>query len=152
MKEKLAVQMYTLRNHTETAADLRMCFERISAMGYTTVQLSGIKCMNGDSPDVTGADAKEMMDEFGLKCIATHRPWDNLIQNLDEEIAYHKTIDCDFAAIGGIPQAEYESTHDGYRQWIEDAQPVIEGLKKEGIRFGHHNHSPEFFCTCDFLG
>lgn len=145
MKEKLAVQMFTLRNHTETAADLMKCFQRISAMGYSAVQLSGIRCMNGDQPEVTGADVKEMMEETGLTCIATHRKWDDFVGNLEAEIAYHKTIDCDFAAIGGIPQSAYPSTLDGYRQWIEDAQPVIEGLKQEGIRFGHHNHSREFF-------
>ncbi len=145
MKEKLAVQMFTLRNHTASAEELRSSFQRIAAMGYRAVQLSGIKCMNGENPEVSGPMVKEMMDEVGLSCIATHRPWDALVENLDEEIAYHKIIDCDFAAIGGIPQHSYESTYDGYRKWLEDAQPVIEGLKKEGIRFGHHNHSREFF-------
>jgi sugar phosphate isomerase/epimerase len=145
MLDKLAVQMYTLRDHTTTAADLATTLQRIAAMGYPAVQLSAVACMNGEAPEVSAAAAKQMLDDNGLRCIATHRSWDDLTTKLDQEIAFHKTLDCDYAAIGGIPSPRYETTYDGYRRWIDDARPIIEGLKAEGIRFGHHNHSKEFY-------
>lgn len=145
MKEKLAVQMFTLRDHTKTAKDLADSLRRVSEMGYTAVQLSAIRCMSGESPEVSAADAKKMLDDHGLKCIATHRSFDNLKNNLNQEIDFHKTLDCDFAAIGGIPGDAYGDTYDGYRKWLTEARPVIDGLKAEGILFGHHNHAREFY-------
>ncbi len=146
MISKLAVQMFTLRDFTKTRKDLETTLKRCADMGYKAVQMSAIGCMGGDNPEVSAADAKAILDENGLKCIATHRAWGPLMNDLDSEIEFHKTLDCDYAAIGGIDPEEYESTYEGYRLWLAHAKPVIEGLKAEGIRFGHHNHSREFFC------
>jgi sugar phosphate isomerase/epimerase len=145
MKNKLAVQLFTLRDFVQTPSDLATTLQRISKMGYPAVQLSAVACMNGDSPEVSAADAKKMLDDSNLRCIATHRSWDNLRERLDEEIAFHKTLDCDYLAIGTVPAEPYGPSYDGYRRWLDDAQPIIEGLKTEGIRFGHHNHSREFY-------
>jgi sugar phosphate isomerase/epimerase len=144
MKEKLAVQLFTLRDFTKTADDFANTLKRVAAMGYPAVQLSAVGCMSGDSP-VSPAAAKAMLDDCNLRCIATHRAWESLRNQLDEEIAYHKALDCDYCAIGSIPATAYAPTYDGYRRWLDDARPVIAGLKAEGIRFGHHNHSREFF-------
>jgi sugar phosphate isomerase/epimerase len=65
------------------------------------------------------------------------------MNDTEKEIAFHQALDCDFAAIGGIPK-DYGRTLEGYRQFLADAGPVIARLKKAGIRFGHHNHAHEF--------
>lgn len=144
MKEKLAVQLFTVRDFTKSAGELAVTLRRIAGIGYPAVQLSAVGCMSGASPEVSAADAKTMLDDHNLRCIATHRSWDDLRSRLDEEIAFHRTLACDYCAIGSIP-ATYGPTYDGYRRWLDDARPVIEGLKAAGIRFGHHNHSREFY-------
>ncbi len=143
-QDKLAVQMYTVREFTRTAGNLAGTLRKISEIGYTAVQMSAVGAMNGENPEVSAKEARRMLDDNGLKCIATHRPWTALMNNIDQEIEFHKTIDCDFAAIGGIPGDGYGDTPEGYRRWVEDARGVIASLKKAGIRFGHHNHSKEF--------
>jgi len=145
MKEKLAVQLFTLRDFTLTADDFAKTLQRVAAIGYPAVQLSAVGCMGGESPSVSPELAKTMLDDAGLRCIATHRAWDSLRNHLDEEITYHKKLDCGYCAIGTIPKDTYAPTYDGYRRWLDDARPIIAGLKAEGIRFGHHNHSREFF-------
>ncbi|MFP4674144.1 MAG: sugar phosphate isomerase/epimerase family protein [Opitutales bacterium] len=142
MASKLAVQMFTLREHTKTAKDLATSLKRVADMGYPAVQMSAIGAMNGDNPEVDAATARKMLDDNGLKCIATHRPWPRLVDHVDEEIEFHKTLGCDYVAIGGAP---CENSYEGYRKWLEETRPVIENLKNAGIRFGHHNHSHEFF-------
>lgn len=144
-KDKLAVQMFTLRDYTDTWDNLATTLQKVAAMGYPAIQLSAIGCMNGEAAEASASQAKQILDDTNLRCIATHRSWDNLRERLDEEIAFHKILDCDYCAIGTIPLATYTPTYDGYRRWLEEAQPIIEGLKAEGIRFGHHNHSREFF-------
>lgn len=143
MKAKVAVQMYTVREFTKTAADLADTLKKCSDIGYTGAQFSAVACMNGDAPEVSAAEARKMLDDTGIKCIATHRPWDALMNQTEKEIEFHQTLGCDFAAIGGIPK-EYARTLDGYRKFLDDARPVIAKLKAAGIRFGHHNHSHEF--------
>lgn len=143
MGAKLAVQMFTLREHTKTRDDFAASLEAIAGIGYPAVQLSAVGCMNGESPEVDAAEAKKLLDANGLTCIATHRPFPALLNQTDEEIEFHKTLACDYVAIGGIPQ-EYGHTAEGYRRWLEDAHQVVAKLKAAGIRFGHHNHAREF--------
>ena len=143
MANHLAVQLYTLRDHLKTAADFQTSMERIAAMGYTAVQLSAVGAMNGDNPELDAAQARKILDDNGLKCIATHRSWEQLCDDTDKEIEFHQTLGCDFTAIGGIPPAYKEEGADGYRRFCDDAAPVIAKLKASGVRFGYHNHAFE---------
>jgi sugar phosphate isomerase/epimerase len=140
---KLAVQLYTVREFTKTAKDLAETLAKVAKMGYPAVQFSAVGCMNGEKPEVSAKDARKMLDDNGLACIATHRGWADLMAKTDQEISFHKELGCDYAAIGGIPK-DYGQTADGYRRWLADAKPVVAKLKAAGIRFGHHNHSHEF--------
>ncbi len=143
MSSKLAVQMYTVREFTKTAADLAETLKKIAAMGYPAVQMSAVGAMSGEHPAVSAAEGRRLLDGHGLKCIATHRNWTALMNDTEREIDFHHALGCDFAAIGGIP-GEYGNSADGYRRFVADAIPVIDKLSAAGIRFGHHNHSHEF--------
>ncbi len=100
--------------------------------------------MDGEYPQVTAAQAKQMLEDNGLECIATHRSWDNLVHKTEQEIEFHKTLGCDYVAIGGLPVHLRPLGAEGFRRWIDEAQSVIALLKEEGIRFGYHNHAFEF--------
>ncbi|MBC2593190.1 sugar phosphate isomerase/epimerase [Ruficoccus amylovorans] len=144
MTPKTAVQMYTVREHTLTAADLSQTLKKISDIGYTAVQVSCVGAMNGDAPEVDAKTARRMLDDNGLKCIATHRAWESLADNLQAEIDFHHTLGCDYIALGGVPAA-YGDTVEGYRRFIAESRSVVDGLKAAGIQFGLHNHSKELF-------
>ena len=141
---KLAAQLYTVRDFTKTAADFRRSLEKIRAIGYGAVQISAVGAMAGDTPEVSAEAARRMLDDLGLKCIATHRAWDALLGQTEREIAFHQSLGCDYAAIGGLP-GEYQARGAaGYAAFVRDARPVLETLKAARIRFGYHNHAFEF--------
>jgi len=141
---QLAAQLYTVRDFTKTAADFQRTLEKIRAIGYRAVQISAVGAMSGDTPEVSATDARQMLDDLGLACIATHRSWDSLSGGTEREIAFHQTLGCDFCAIGGLPGG-YQAMGDfGYSAFVRDAAPVIAALKAAGIRFGYHNHALEF--------
>ncbi|MFO7725269.1 MAG: sugar phosphate isomerase/epimerase [Oceanipulchritudo sp.] len=144
MSSKLAVQLFTLREHTRTASELAKTLEKVAAMGYPAVQVSAVGAMNAENPEVDAREMRRMLDDNGLACIATHRPWDALVDNPEAEIEFHRILGCDYCAIGGIP-GNYERSYAGYRSWLADARTVIANLGAAGIRFGHHNHSHEFY-------
>jgi len=144
MRNQLAVQLYTLHKLLGTEAGFASSLEKISAIGYPAVQLSAVGAMNGESPEVSAERARQLLDDNGLKCIATHRSWDSLAKNTEFEIEFHQTLGCDFTAIGGLP-GEYGSRgFEGYQAFLVDSAPVIAKLKAAGIRFGYHNHAHEF--------
>jgi sugar phosphate isomerase/epimerase len=144
MASKLAVQMYTVREHTKTAVGLGDTLRRIRDIGYKAVQISGVDAMGGDRPEVNAALARRMLDDNGLQCIATHRTGAQLFNATDTEIDFHQTLGCDYTAIGGLgslPKDGYER----YRDFARHAETLIARFKAAGIRFGYHNHSYEFF-------
>ena len=140
----LAAQMYTVREFTKTAKDLAESLEKVSRIGYPAVQMSAIGAMNGATPEVSAAEARKMLDDNGLRCIATHRAWDALMNSTDSEIEFHQALGCDFTAIGGLQQPYAADGADGFRRFLRDAAPIIAQLKAAGIRFGYHNHDWEF--------
>jgi sugar phosphate isomerase/epimerase len=144
MPSHLAVQMYTVRDYTRTGPDLAAALAKIRAIGYEAVQLSAVGAMNGAAPEVDAARARKMLDDCGLRCIATHCSWSDLRDRTDAEIELHRMLGCDFTAIGGIPPEYGEQGANGFRRFVEDAGPVIAALRAAGIRFGYHNHAFEF--------
>lgn len=144
MASKVAAQMYTVRAHTKTASGLADSLKKLSKMGYRAVQLSAVGAMQGEAPDVSPRAARTMLDDNGLKCIATHRSWDDLAGKTDVEIKFHQTVGCDFTAIGGFPAPREQWNEDTFRTFLDEARPVIAKLKEAGIRFGYHNHAYEF--------
>jgi sugar phosphate isomerase/epimerase len=138
--EKLAVQMYTLRDFVGTTKEFAATCKKVSDIGYRAVQMSGIGAMD---KELSAAEARTILDDHGLKVVATHRPWDALLNLTGEEIEFHHSLGCDYAAIGGLWKP-YDQDAASYRRFVQEAQSVIAELAKAGIRFGYHNHSHEF--------
>ncbi len=147
VSRQLAVQMYTVRDFTTTEKDFRETIEKIARMGYTGVQVSAVKAI--DTGELSATAARQILDDNGLVCAATHRSWQSLCEETDKEIAFHHTLGCDFTAIGSLPGAFQSEGASGYRRFIAEAEPVIARLKSAGIRFGYHNHDFEFVRTSE---
>ncbi|RYG63356.1 sugar phosphate isomerase/epimerase [bacterium] len=149
MKNQLAVQLYTVRDFLKTGPELAQSLAKIREIGYTAVQLSAVGAMEGDSPEVDAKTARQMLDDNGLKCAATHVGWNSIRSNTEAEIEIHHTLDCDYTAIGSLPGVFGGEGYggkgvEGYKQFVTDAEPVIAKLKAAGIKFGYHNHASEF--------
>ncbi len=142
---RLAVQMYTLRDLTKDAAGFEESLQMIHGIGYPAVQLSAVGCMDGDNPQVTAQMARDLLDENGLACCATHRTWERLRDHTEAEIEFHKTLGCSYTAIGGL-WSGYEGA-EGMARFAEESKQVAHTLNEAGIHFGYHNHAHEFNST-----
>lgn len=136
-----ALQLYTLRAFTKTAADLRSTLERVRAIGYRAVQVSAVGALENDvSPEELGA----WLRELDIRCVATHRSWASLREHTNREIALHAALSSDFVAIGGIPDGYDKQNPAEYQRFLSESHCVREALLSAGLRFGHHNHAFEF--------
>ena len=133
---KVAAQLYTIREHTQTLADFARSMRKIREIGYQAVQISQIGVMRD-------ADVKRVLDDNGLTVCNTHTPWDSLIQDLDAVIAQHRRWDCRHIAVGGMP-GQYRNSADGYKRFAQLGSQVGERLAAADMTFSYHNHSFEF--------
>lgn len=135
---QIGAQMYSVRDRCKNPQDMLAAMKSLKAMGYDICQLSG------HNPEITAAQLKDMLDETGLTCCATHFGFDDIEANLDKYIADHKTLGCAYPGTGSLP-ARYRTSADGYIEFARRATAVADRMAEAGQHFLYHNHAFEFY-------
>jgi sugar phosphate isomerase/epimerase len=134
----LAAQLYTVRQFTQTTADLAVSLQKIRTIGYRAVQVSAIG-------SIADTEVKTMTDDLGLTICNTHvRPSEALWNNIDAVIAQHKLWNCRHVALGSMPASYRAEGEAGYLRFAREANHIGEQLHAAGLTFSYHNHSFEF--------
>ncbi|MCL4544332.1 MAG: sugar phosphate isomerase/epimerase [Chloroflexi bacterium] len=136
-KPALAAQLYTVREHTKTAADFAVTIARVREMGYAAVQLSAI----GPIPP---EEVKRIVDSHEVAVCCTHIPWPRLTGDLENVIREHKLWGCRHVAVGSMPREYREQGAEGFAGFAHEAAAVGERLAGAGLTFSYHNHAFEF--------
>ena len=135
MEKTIGAQYYTVRDLCQTARDFDRTCKAVSEIGYSFVQISGVPLK-----------AEEMMpilDKYGLYVVATHRGFDDFLNNLDEVISYNKILGSTIAGIGMMP-TKYADSADSLKEFITAVNEISKKLRANGLYFGYHNHALEF--------
>lgn len=136
MNLKIAAQYYTLRDFCRDEESIKRTSEKVAAIGYKYVQISGVAEIDNNA-------MRKIMDDNGLTIVATHFSFDRYLNNIDEMIEKHKIFGCENAGIGSMPM-EYRGSEEAYAAFGRKADEVAEKLEANGIHFIYHNHSFEF--------
>lgn len=135
MSLKIGAQYYTIRSYCQTTEDFEESCKKISQIGYRYIQLSGIGNFSAN-------EIKPILDKYDLKTVCTHRPAENYLNNLESEIEFHKTLNCNVAGLGSMPG--FNAKPETVDNFIKNFKPVANRLAEENIVFAYHNHSFEF--------
>ena len=135
-KPVVGIQLYTLRDHIQTAPDFDATLARLEGWGVTDVQISAI----GDIPAETQRD---ILKKHGMKVCVTHKSLDRMRSDLPGLIEEHKIIGCDALGLGSAP-GEFRGSKAKVREFISIADEIGKELKKHGMAFHYHNHDFEF--------
>lgn len=127
----IGLQMFTVRD--ETAKDFRSVLRKIAELGYEGVEFAGY----GDIP---AEEMKSLLQELNLTAIGSHVRYHLLQDNLDNEIAYLKTIGAKYIVCPVIPP---EDRKDWKRHFAFFEKVALEA-QKHGLQFAYHNHAFEF--------
>ncbi len=138
MKEKIAVQLYTLRD--ECAADFPGVLREISQMGYAGVQFAGF---HGHEPKAL----KSILDETGLKAAGLHVGLQELLERSEEVAAAAEALGTVDVICPSLPAAIQNEA--GYRQLKRDLNELASRWSERGLRLSYHNHAFEFETTLD---
>ncbi len=125
------LQMYSVRDITEQ--DLEGALKKVSEVGYKFVEFAGFF---GHSAETV----KGWLDKYGLVASGTHTGWEQLRDNYEATVQYHKTIGCSNII---IPAANLGSREllDGFINFVNEVTPKLEA---DGMTLGYHNHHFEF--------
>lgn len=135
-KPIIAAQLYTVREHMRTPQQIAQGLRKIKAMGYSSVQVSGIGAIDP-------RELKDILDEKQLTVCATHISWEQMINDMPKVIEEHKILDCKYVGLGAMP-ADYRLDKAGYSRFAKDASQIGKQLLDHGLQFIYHNHAFEF--------
>lgn len=125
------IQLYSVRDLAEK--NLEEAVSRVAALGYSSVEFADFF---GHTPQ----QVCEMLEKNGLRVSSTHSGFDDLVNNYEETVAYHKAIGNKLYIIPGYDLSSQEKL-----DWfIERANPLYERLAADGITLAYHNHAREF--------
>ncbi len=128
---KYGIQLYSVRDNTPK--DMEGTLRALSEMGYETVEFAGFF---GHSAEAV----KGWLEKYGLVASGTHTGWDQLRDNFDEVVRYHKTIGCNEIIIPGADL----STPEKLDEFIAFLNETAVKLGEVGIGLAYHNHDREF--------
>ncbi len=138
MDIKIGAQYYTVREFCRDLKGFDETCKKVSEIGYKSIQLSG-------TGDFEAEDIKSITDKYGLEVVCTHRGYDKYVNNLDEEIKFHKTIGANICGLGAFPRfSEEKITIERIEEFVNQIKPVAQKLKENGLVFAYHNHAFEF--------
>lgn len=135
MDKRIGAQYHSLREHIKTIEDFDKTCGKISEMGYKIVQISGCS--------LDAKDMKEILDKHSLKCVVTHRPLKEFLENIDGVIEYNRILGSEICGLG-MPPDEYWESLETVKDLVNKTSKISEEIKKCKMCFGYHNHSLEF--------
>jgi sugar phosphate isomerase/epimerase len=133
---QVAVQLYTCRDLLKTPADIAATLEKIRAIGYTAVQVSGMG-------PIAEEELVKILDGEGLVCCATHEPGDKIINEPQKIVERLQKLKCKITAYpypGGIDFNSEEKIN----ELIKGLDAAGKVLAKAGQILCYHNHNIEF--------
>jgi sugar phosphate isomerase/epimerase len=134
-KDRIAAQLYTVRDYCNDSHDLVETLQKVRALGYKAVQMSSL----GPLPP---KDLARVLDSEGLACCDTMED--------SEELLTEPGAVVERLAVLGVTSTSYPfpkdqdfSTLEGIRRFSKALNRTGKLLAKEGISFSYHNHNLE---------
>ena len=125
------LQLFSIRDITKD--DFIGSIEKVRKIGYTLIEPAGFFGCPAE-------EVKAACDRLGLKVSGSHSSLQDLQNDFDGTVAYHRTIGNKNYIIPGA-DLKTKAGIDAFVAAVNELQPK---LAAEGIRLAYHNHSFEF--------
>lgn len=134
-REQVAAQLYTVRDHLKTPADIARSLRTIHGIGYRAVQVSGVG-------DIAYSELAKIIAGEGLTCCATHESGDAILNNPASIVDRLRQLNCIYTAYpypAGIDFASEASV----QALIARLDAATQVLASAGMVLTYHNHNME---------
>lgn len=133
---RIALQLYSVRDFMKV--DFEETLKKVSLLGYTGVEFGGFF-------DKSSETVKNLLKKYNLNVIGSHSLINDLIDNYDETVAFHKVIGNKNYVIPGADLSCQEKID----KFVDLVVPLTEKLSTDGITLSFHNHANAFVLNPD---
>ena len=133
--DQVALQLYTLRDHLKTPADIAASLKKVAAIGYQSVQASGLG-------PIEESELLKILKDEGLTLCATHEDSNTIRKDPQWVVDHLRKLDCKYTAYpypSGIDFADRAQV-DSLAQDLDRAGKL---LHDAGQVLTYHNHAIE---------
>lgn len=135
-RHQIAAQLYSVRDFIQTPQDIATSMQKIRAIGYEAVQVSGMGT-------IEESELMRILDGEGLTCCATHEATKLIVEEPQRVVERLQKLNCKYTAVPSPGQFELKTREQviEYSKRINDAGKV---LCEAGQVLTYHNHHMEF--------
>jgi sugar phosphate isomerase/epimerase len=133
---QVAVQLYTVREHLQTASDMAASFRKVKEIGYDSVELAGVGSISDD-------EVATMLADAGLTCVSSHDNPGTILDRPEavvERLGKYRCSRTGYPAPAGVRL----ETLDDVKALAARLNTAGEVLSEAGVTLSYHNHSMEF--------
>lgn len=133
---RISLQMYTLREYTKTIYDFENTLEKLSDIGFRTIQYSVAR----------GFDSRKIADilnKFNIMNDSVFADFKELGDNSKAVLSDCELFGTDYVRIASMPRENAKSTN-GYREFAHYLNCRTVDLKRHGKKLLYHFHAYEF--------
>lgn len=140
----LAIQLYSVRELLPT--DYAGTLKKLSALGYREVESAGYY-------NHSAAEVKQAMKDAGLNLVSSHHPSGDLHKDFDKILAFEKELGVQYIICSSPGKKDPSKgnrtpmTLDDWKWNADELNKFGEKVNAAGLKFGYHNHYPEFHKT-----
>ena len=135
----IGLQLYTVRDKIQQ--NLNQTLERLAAIGYNAVEAAGYNVNDGTFYGMAPKDFVALVNGLGMPMTSTHTVFE--LDSAEKVIADAASTGAQYIIYPYLPD-QFRQNLDGYKETAEKFNKMGEIAKKNGIRFGYHNHAFEF--------
>jgi len=134
---QVAIQLYTLRDHCKTAADVAATAKKVREIGYPAVQISGV----GPIPE---AELVSIFQGEGLAICGTHEPGPKILDETDAVIERLHKLGTKLTAYPFPAGVDFDNP-EHIDTLIRKLNVAGAKFRAAGLKLGYHNHAHEFY-------
>ncbi len=136
-KKKIGLQLYSVRDALKN--DLEGTLTTLASIGYTWLELADYKDRKfyGKTPK----EFKKLIKGLGMELLASHTGV--TAETIDNTIEDHKAAGIKYIIQPWLAE-DRRTSAEHYKKVCGELNQYGEKCKKEGLKFGYHNHAFEF--------
>ena len=134
---QVAAQLYTLRDHLKTPADIAASLKKVRSIGYEAVQASGLG-------PIAEAELTRILKGEGLVLCATHEPSNEIRSETEKVIERLQKLGCNYTAYPYPAGVDFSKPAD-VDLLIKELDAAGEKMARAGQVLTYHNHAHEFY-------
>lgn len=126
----IALQLYSLRHYADNFAGI--C-DGAKEAGFEAVELVAL--------DMSGAEAKAILDERGLRAISAHMSVAHVEERFEETVRFHREVGNDTLIIASPDKATRDAASaEAWSALGKKLNELGQRCREEGMALGYHNH------------